>query len=70
MNDELIAKIRDLQLKAAFKQAAIESCNGHIWITDYASYIVGGTGSCVCKRCGERRSWKDAQGDGIGNCYE
>lgn len=51
-------RIRDLQLKAASKQAMVDSCEGHIWKADYVSLInqtKGSTASCV--RCGERRGW-------------
>lgn len=50
-------KIEALKLKAAIKQAAIDACDGHIWEADYVSQIVGGGGSAVCVRCGERRAW-------------
>lgn len=59
MNGDIKERILALQAKAAAKQAAVDACDGHIWRTDYVSKIIGGDGSCVCIRCGERRGWKD-----------
>lgn len=55
-------RIDALKRKAADFQAAEDACQGlHLWIADYSSQIVGGTGSCYCERCGTRRSWEDAK---------
>lgn len=60
-----IEKIRALQAKARALQAAVDSCDGHIWRTDYVSKIPGCSGSCVCVRCGERQSWENAAKNGV-----
>lgn len=56
--------IRELQLKASLKQAAIESCPGHTWGNVYWSKINYMHGSsAVCRNCGERRSLDDIAKD-------
>ncbi len=57
-------RIKDLKLKAASKQAAVDLCDGHIWRADYVSVIDSVKGSSsVCVRCGERRGWGDITED-------
>lgn len=56
--DDTLMRIRALQAKAAFMQARIDACDGHLWKADYVSKIDALTGSsAVCVRCGERRGW-------------
>lgn len=63
MNDDIRARVDALKLKAALKQAAVESCPGHLWGDMHASQIHSPEGdSFVCVLCGERVSRLDAIG--------
>lgn len=53
--------LKELVSKAAHLQAMEDACPGHLWVPDYVSKIVAGTGSCRCEICGTRRSWADAK---------
>lgn len=53
-------RINALKCKAAAIQAAVDACDGHLWLADYVSTIDHANGSSAkCVRCGERRGWKD-----------
>lgn len=53
-------RIRDLQTKAASKQAAADSCQGHVWGRVHVSKIDHcESSSAACIRCGERRALVD-----------
>lgn len=59
-----IQAIESLQLKAALKQTAFESCSDHIWTDPYYSQIEHPkSSSAVCIRCGERRALTEIRKD-------
>lgn len=47
--------IAALIAKAAAKQAAVNSCDGHLWLADYHNPADSRGSSACCVRCGERR---------------